>query len=131
MSDLRDDDDRLAGLLRAIPTPEPPPEFLAGAHRRYLAAIDARFRREVFTGLLTAILGLALLAAILAPSVEPATPIAWLAEAAADATRWMTGVAIVLSLVPMAFWASATLGFTASMLSLALLARARSSVVMK
>lgn len=47
MSQFPDENGQLAGLLRAIPAPEPSSDFLPGAHRRYLEALEARFRREV------------------------------------------------------------------------------------
>ena len=131
MSRLPDDNGQLASLLRTIPAPEPPPDFLPGARRRYREALDARYRREIFTGLAATLIGLVLVATLLAPAVEPTILIAWLAEATADVARWMTGIAIVISLVPLTFWTSAALGFVASALWLILLARARSLAFVK
>ena len=131
MSRLPDENDQLARLLRTIPAPEPPADFLAGARRRYREAIDARYRREIFTSFAAGLLPLVLIAILLVPAVEPADLIAWLAEATADVARWMTGAAVVLSLVPLTFWTAAALGGVASALSLVLLARARSLAVVK
>ena len=127
----RPDDDRLASLLRAIPGPEPPADFLAHARRRYHEAIDARHRREIYASLASGVLGLGLIALWLVPTVEPVSLFAWLAEAAADAARWTTGAVVVLSLVPLTFWAVAALSFVASTLTLIRLAHARSLPVLK
>ena len=51
------EDGQLASLLRAIPAPEPPPDFVAGARRRYRDAIEARYRRKIFMSLAGALLG--------------------------------------------------------------------------
>ena len=59
MSQGPDENGRLTSLLRALPGPEPPAEFLTGARRRYLDAIEGRDRRQVFTGLGAALVGLA------------------------------------------------------------------------
>lgn len=131
MSQPLDENGRLASLLRAIPAPEPPLDFLPNARRRYLEAIEARYRREVFMSLAAAFIGLVLVVTLPLPAVEPPILIAWFAEVAADLTKWMTGVAVVASLVPLAFWTSVVLGFAASALSLALLARSRSPAVVK
>lgn len=131
MSQLPDENAQLTRLLQTIPAPEPPADFLAGARRRYREAIDARYRREIFTSFAAGLLGLMLVAFVLIPTVEPAGLIAWLAEATADVARWMTGAAVILSLVPLTFWTAAALGFVASALSLVLLARARSLAVVK
>ena len=131
MSRFPNGNDQLARLLQTIPKPEPPADFLASARRRYREAIDARHRRELFTSFAAGLLGLVLVAIILVPAVEPAGLIAWLAEATADVARWMTGAAVVLSLVPLTFWTAATLGSLASTLSLVLLTRARSLGVVK
>jgi hypothetical protein len=131
MNQRPDETDRLASLLRAIPPPEPPANFLAGARRRYREAIDARHRREISASLASGLLGLGLIAFLLVPAVEPASLVAWLAEAAADVARWMTGAVVVLSLVPLTFWAVAALSFVASTLTLIRLARAPSLPVLK
>jgi hypothetical protein len=125
------EDGQLASLLRAIPAPEPPPDFVAGARRRYRDAIEARYRRKIFMSLAGALLGLVVVATLLGPTAEPALLVAWLAEAMAQGARWMTGVAVVLLLVPPDFWAPATLGLVASVLSLVLLARPHSLAVVK
>jgi hypothetical protein len=131
MSQRPDEHGQLVSLLRALPVVEPSSDFVAGARRRYREAIDARDRREVVTGLVAALLALVLVATLLA-SIEPAIVIVgWLAEASADAARWLTGAGVVLSLVPPVFWASAALGFAAAALSLVLLARARPLAIVK
>ena len=131
MSQLPDENGRLVSLLRALQAPEPPSDFRAGARRRYLEAIEARYGREVFAGLVAALLGLVLVVALLVPAVEPALFVAWLAEATADVARWATGMGVVLSLVPLVAWTSAALGFAASVLSLVLLGRARALALVK
>ena len=122
MSQPPDESGRLTSLLQALPVPEPPVEFLTGARRRYLEAIEARDRRQVLAGLGAALVGLAVVAILLGP----AALLASLAELAADLARWTTGVGVVLALVPLVFWASAALGSMAAVLSLVLVARARS-----
>jgi hypothetical protein len=126
MSRRPDENDQLAGLLRALAAPEPSAEFRAGARRRYRAAIEARDRRQVLTGLTAALIGLAVIAVLLGPTLEPAALVAWLAEAAADLARWTTGVGVVLALVPLVVWPALVLGSAAALLSLVLIARARS-----
>ena len=126
MSPRPDENGRLTSLLQALRAPEPPAEFLTGARRRYLDAIEARDRRQVLLGLGAALVGLAVVAILLGPTIEPATLLASLAEVAADLARWTTGVAVVLALVPLAIWASAVLGSIAAVLSLVFVARARS-----
>ena len=131
MSERPDDNGRLTSLLQALRVPEPSAEFLAGARRRYLDAIEARDRRQVLTGLLAALVGLAVTAILLGPTIEPAALLASLAAVAADLARWTTGVGVVLALVPLAIWASAALASTAAVLSLVLVARARSLGLVK
>lgn len=131
MTRLPDEDDRLTALLRAIAMPEPPPDFLAGTRRRYAQALDSRYRREVFTGLMASALGLGIAAILLLSVFEPVALIAWVAVAAAEVTAWMKGVAIVLSIVPPDLWPSALLGLVVSLLPFVLLARARSLVAVK
>ena len=126
MSQGPDEDGRLTSLLQALRVPEPSAEFLAGARRRYLDAIEARDRRQVLTGLVAALVGLAVIAILLGPTIEPAALLASLAAVAADLARWTTGVGVVLALVPLAIWASAALASTAAVLSLVLVTRARS-----
>jgi len=131
MSQEPDENGRLTSLLQALPVPEPPAEFLTGARRRYLDAIEVRDRRRVLTGLGAALVGLAVVAILLGPTLDPAALLASLAEVAADLARWTTGVAAVLALVPLAIWASAALGSIAALLSLVFVARARSLGLVK
>jgi len=131
MSQQPDENGRLTGLLQALRVPEPSAEFLAGARRRYLDAIEARDRRQVLTGLVAALVGLAVVAILLGPTLEPAPLLASLAEVAADLARWTTGVAAVLALVPLAIWASTALASIAAVLSLVFVARARSLGLVK
>ena len=131
MSRSPDENDRLASLLRAIPSPEPSADFLAGARRRYREAIDARHRREIYMSLASGLLGVALIAFLVVPTLEPASLLAWLAEAAADVARWTTGAVVVLALVPLTFWAVAALCSVASTLTLVRLAHARSPATLK
>ena len=131
MSRQFDDDAQLTSLLQALPAPAPSDEFLAGAQRRYLEALEGRDRRAVFTGLAAALAGLVGIATLLATAIKPAALVAWLAEAAADLARWATGLGVVIALVPVSIWTAAVLGSTAAVLSLILLARVRSLVLMK
>lgn len=131
MSQRPDENGRLTSLLQALRVPEPSAEFLAGARRRYLDAIEMRDRRQVLTGLLAALVGLAVIGILLGPTIEPAALLALLAEVAADLARWAAGVGVVLALVPLAIWASAALASTAAVLSLVLVARARSLGLVK
>jgi hypothetical protein len=131
MSQRPDGNGRLTSLLQALPVPEPSAEFLVDARGRYLDAIEVRDRRQVLTGLAAALVGLAVVAILLGPSIEPAALLAWLAEVAADLARWTTGVGVVLALVPLAIWTSAALGSTAAVLSLIFVARARSLAPVK
>lgn len=132
MSRRPDESDQLASLLRALPSPEPSGDFLAGAQRRYRAALAGRARREALTALVAALIGVALIAsALLGPVMEPATLVAWLAEAAADVARWTTGAAVVLALVPPVVWTSMAAGFAATVLSLVIVARTRSLATAK
>jgi len=125
MSQRPDENGRLTSLLQALRVPEPSAEFSAVARRRYLDAIEVRDRRQVLTGLSAALVGLAVIAMLLGPTIEPAAFLASLAEVAADLARWTIGVGVVLALVPLAIWASAALASTAAVLSLVLVARAR------
>jgi hypothetical protein len=131
MSRRADERDELTSLLQALPMPEPTAELLAGARRRYLEAIEALDRRAVFTGLAAAVVGLVVIAILPTTTIEPAALVAWLAEAAADLARWVTGVGVVIDLVPPSIWTSALLGSTAAVLSLVLIARARSLALVK
>lgn len=131
MTQEPDENERLTSLLQALPGPEPPAEFLTSARRRYLDAIEVRDRRRVLTGLGAALVGLAVVAILLGPTLEPAALLASLAEVAADLARWTTGVGVVLVLAPLAIWASAALGSIAVVLSLIFVARARSLGLVK
>ena len=131
MSQRPDENGQLTSLLQALAAPEPSEKFLTGARRRYLEAIASRERRAVFTGLAAAVVGLVVIATLLATTVEPAALVMWLAEAMADLARWTTGVAVVFALVPLTIWTSAALGSTAAVLSLVLIARARSLALVK
>jgi hypothetical protein len=131
MSQRPDENGRLTSLLQALPVPEPSAEFLAGARRHYLDAIEVRDRRQVLTGLVAALVGLAVVAILLGPTIEPAALLAWLAGVAADLARWTTAVGVVLALVPLAIWTLAALGSTAAVLSLVFVARTRSLALVK
>jgi antibiotic biosynthesis monooxygenase (ABM) superfamily enzyme len=93
--------------------------------------MEARDRRHVLTGLAAALVGLAVIAALLRSTSEPAGLVAWLAEAAADLARWATGVGVVVALVPLSLWTAAVLASTAAVLSLVLIARAGSLALAK
>ena len=125
MSSEPDESARLGGLLRMLPAPEPSAHFASAARRRYLAAIEARARREALTGLGAALIGLAAVVVSAGTVTDPAALLTWLAEAVADLARWTAGAGVVLALVPPIVWAPAVLGSAAMVLSLALLARAR------
>jgi hypothetical protein len=127
----RDEHDRLASLLQALPSPEPSGELLVGARRRYRAALEARARREALTALVAALVGMALIVALLGLVAEPAAVVAWLAESAADLARWTAGIGVVLALVPPLVWTSMALVFAATLLSLVLVTRARSLALSK
>jgi hypothetical protein len=131
MSRGADERDELTSLLQALPAPEPSAEFLAGARRRYLEAVEARDRRAVLTGLTAAVVGLVVTASLLTITIEPATLVVLLAEAAADLAKWATGAGVVIALVPLSLWTSTLLGSTAAVLSLILIARARSLAPVK
>jgi hypothetical protein len=131
MSRRADESDELTSLLQALPAPEPSAEFLAGARRRYLEAVEARDRRAVLTGLAAAVVGLVVTASLLTITIEPAALVVLLAEAAADLARWATGVGVVIALVPLRIWTSTLLGSAAAVLSLILMARARSLAPVK
>jgi hypothetical protein len=126
-----DESDELTRLLQALPAPEPSAEFLAGARRRYLEAVEARHRRAVLTGLTAAVVGLVVTASLLTITIEPAALVVLLAEATAELARWATGAGVVIALVPLSLWTATLLGSTAAILSLILLARARSPAPVK
>jgi hypothetical protein len=131
MSRGADESDELTRQLQALPAPEPSAEFLAGARRRYLEAVEARHRRAVFAGLTAAVVGLVVTASLLTIIIEPTTLVVLLAEAAAELARWATGVGVVIALVPLSLWTSTLLGSTAAVLLLILIARARSLAPVK
>ena len=131
MSRRPDEPDALASLLGMLPAPEPSADFRAAARRRYLEALEARARREVLMGLVAALVGLAVVAALVGTLTSPAGLAAWLAEAAADLARWTTAVGVIVALVPVAVWAPLFLGSTACVMTLALIARARSLAAAK
>ena len=131
MSRQSDDNAQLTSLLQALSVPTPSDEFLAGARRRYLEAMEARDRRTVLIGLAAALVGLLVIITLLAMTVEPTALVATLAEAAADLARWATGLGVVIALVPVSMWTSAVLGSAVAILSLILLARARSLAPVK
>jgi hypothetical protein len=131
MSRPSDEEAQLISLLQALPAPAPSDQFLAGTRRRYLEAVEARDRRAVFTGFAAALIGLVVIVTWLGMTIEPAALVAWPAEAAADLARWATGLGIVIALVPVSIWISAVLGSSAAVLSLILLARARSLALVK
>jgi hypothetical protein len=131
MSRGADESDELTRQLQALPAPEPSAEFLAGARRRYLEAVEARHRRAVFAGLTAAVVGLVVTASLLTIIIEPTTLVVLLAGAAAELARWATGVGVVIALVPLSLWTSTLLGSTAAVLSLILIARARSLAPVK
>jgi hypothetical protein len=131
MSRGADESDELTSLLRALPAPDPSAEFLAGARRRYLEAVEARHRRAVFRGLTAAVVGLVVTAGLLTLTIEPAALVVLLADAAADLARWAIGAGVVIALVPLSLWTSTLLGSAAAVLSLILIARARSLAPVK
>ena len=131
MSRQSDDDAQLTSLLQALPAPAPSGEFLAGARRRYVEAMEARDRRAVLSGLAAALVGLVAIVMLLATTIEPAALVATFAEAAADLARWADGLGVVIALVPVSIWTSAMLGSTAVVLSLILLGRVRQLALSK
>jgi len=125
MSRRTDEHDRLESLLRMLPAPEPSARLASSARRRYLEAMAARARREALMGLVAALVGLAVIAAIGMTVSEPATLLLWPAETVADIARWTAGIGVVLALVPALAWASVVLASAGALLSLGLLTRAR------
>jgi len=124
-NDHPNDHDRLESLLRMLPAPEPSAQLASSVRRRYLEAMAARARREALMGLVAALVGLAVIAAIGMTVSEPATLLLWPAETVADIARWTAGIGVVLALVPALAWASVVLASAGALLSLGLLARAR------
>ena len=131
MTERSDENRHLTEMLRRLPAPEPSAQFASAARRRYLAAIESRARREALTGLAAALIGLAAVAVSLSTVIEPAPLVTWLAETVADLARWTAGIGVLVALVPPAVWAPVVLGSTAIVLSLALIARARSVALAK
>jgi hypothetical protein len=131
MSRPPDENGQLADLLRMLPTPEPSAPFASAARHRYLAAIDARARREALLGLLAALLGLAVTVALVGTVSEPSALVVALAVAAGELALWTTGIGVVLALLPPVVWASVVLGSAATVLTLVLAARARSLTLAK
>ena len=73
-----------------------------------------------------------MIATLLGPTIEPAALVAWLAEVAADLARWTTGVGVVIALVPLRHLdVGCMLASAAAVLSLVLIARARSLALVK
>jgi hypothetical protein len=120
------EDERLTMLLRTIQIPEPSPDFLAGARRRYLEGLEARYRREVFTALVAAAFAFGLAAILLRSAFTPPTLIAWVAQMTSSVAKWMEAIRIVLSLVPPVALASWVLVSVVSLLSVLSLLRVRS-----
>ena len=130
MNQFHDEDERLTTLLRTIPIPEPSPDFLAGARRRYLEGLEARDRREVFTGLVAAAFAFGLAAILLRSAFRPGT-IAWVAVTMSSVAKWMEGIGIMLSLVPPLVLASSVLVSVVWLLFVVALLRVRSPVAVK
>jgi hypothetical protein len=126
-----DDNERLTVLLRAVPFSEPGPDFLAGARRRYLEALDARYRREAVAGFLAASLALVLALAARPWTFEPAAIIAWVASAVAGVATWADGLAVVAGEVPPLVWIATVLASVVTLLSVASLRRARFTAPVK
>ena len=131
MTESGDEDERLTILLRTIPFPEPLPGFLAGARRRYVEAMEARYRREAFTGLLAASFALGLATSVLLSAFQPLALIGWVVVAMANFAKWADGIGIVVGQVPPLAWTSAVLMSVVSLLSVASLRRVRSLVAVK
>ena len=123
MTRAPDDDERLTVLLRALPAAEPPSDLLAKTRRRYREALARRARREAVLGLVVAGVSLALFATLLRVFFEPGDLIAWVAVAAADATRWIAGGVTVLSIVSPDAWGVMAAGAALSLLPAILFAR--------
>ena len=124
-NDHPNDHDRLESLLRMLPAPEPSAQLASSVRRRYLEAMAARALREALMGLVAALIGLAVIAALGMTVSEPATLLVWPAETVADIARWTAGIGVVLALVPALAWASVVLASAGALLSLGLLTRAR------
>ncbi|HXJ81726.1 MAG TPA: hypothetical protein VMS64_23955 [Candidatus Methylomirabilis sp.] len=120
---LPDDDARLTVLLRALPAPEPTPDLLAGARRRYHEALAARYRREAVVGLVAAGVSHALFLALLLVVFDPVDLIVGAAVTAVSATRWIIGVITVLSALPPDIWGVVAAGAAVALLPAVVLAR--------
>ena len=131
MTESSDENERLTIVLRTIPFPEPLPDFLAGARRQYVEAMEARYRREAFTGLLAASLALGLATTMLLSAVNPVMLIGWAAGAMASLAKWVGAIGIVVGQVPPLAWTSAVLMSVVSLLSVASLRRVRSAEALK
>jgi hypothetical protein len=131
MTGFRDDDERLAGLLRAMAVPEPRPDFLAGARRRYLEAMEARYRREAMRALLLASFGLGVAVTVALWALDPLALIGEAALLIADLAKAADGIDVVLSQVPPLAWTSVVLASVAALLSAVSLRRVGSTVTLK
>ena len=126
MTESVDGDERLTILLRAIPLPEPRPDFLASARRRYVEAMEARYRREALTGLLVASFALGLATTLLLSAFTPVTLIGSVAVVVTSLAKWVDVIGIIVGQVPPLAWTSAVLVSVVSLLSVASLRRVQS-----
>ena len=131
MTESGDTDERLTILLQTIPFPEPRPDFLARARRRYVEAMEARYQWEAFTGFLAASSALGLATTLLLSAFKPVTLIGWAVVVMASLAKWADGIGIVVGQVPPLAWTSAVLMSVVSLLSVASLRRVRSLVAVK
>ncbi len=131
MIHLSDEEDRLATLLRTIAMTDPPAGFLAGARRRYIEALEARYRQRVFLGLAAGGLSFGMVAVLVFSVLGPSTLLAWLGEALAGYARWFKALEIVLSNVPALFWPLPLLALALLLLPIVPVARARPLEVLK
>ena len=119
------DPDALGDLLRGLPAPEPSPDFLAGARRRYAQALDARHRLQVLVVLVAASACLVAIAGVLLLTFDVAALLGFGAVAVAEFARWATAVAAVASIIPLEVWESTVILFIATTLPIVVLARSR------
>ena len=131
MTESSDADERLTILLRTIPFPEPRPDFLASARRRYIEAMEARYRREAFIGLLVASFALVLASTLLLSAFKPVKLIGWVAVAIASLAKWVDGIGIIVGQVPPFVWTTVVLVAVLSLLSVVSLRRVRSPAAVK
>ena len=131
MTESGHEDERLTSLLRTISFPEPRPDFLASARRRYIEAMEARYRREAFTGLLAASFASVLASTLLLSAFKPVTLIGWVAVAIASLAKWVGGIGIIVGQVPPFAWTTAVLVAVLSLLSVVSLRRVRSPAAVK